>query len=280
MTPQQFNKLGNHALTDTELRSAAPSIFATQPWQGMSSRYTFIPTIDVVNALRNEGFQPFAAAQSSSRIEGKGEFTKHLIRFRDVRSNALQVAGFGGVTPEVLLINSHDGGSAYAVMCGCFRLVCSNGLVICSSGGTEMAVRHTGSADGVVSATFEIVKEFPVVMNSIERFANLRLEAGQQKAFASAALELKYDIDAENPAPITPDALIVPTRTEDAEPTLWNTFNTVQEKLIGGGQRYLKANSSTKAKRMRTRPVKGIAENTRLNKALWKLAEEMHKLAA
>jgi hypothetical protein len=31
---------------------------------------------------------------------------------------------------------------------------------------------------------------------------------------------------------------------------------------------------------MHTRPVAGISENTRLNKALWTLTEEMRKLVA
>jgi len=41
-----------------------------------SERYTYIPTIDVLRGLREEGFEPFMVAQSQSRIEGETEFTK------------------------------------------------------------------------------------------------------------------------------------------------------------------------------------------------------------
>ena len=51
-------------------------------------RYTYIPVIDVLHGLQRGGFEPFMAAQSLSRLEGKTEFTKHMIRMRHVRERA------------------------------------------------------------------------------------------------------------------------------------------------------------------------------------------------
>src|SRR5215468_8800558 len=75
----------NAPLTNDQLMRFAPSVFATKPWQEMSARYSFIPTISIIEKMRNEGFVPFHAQQAVTRIEGKGEFTKHMVRFRDVR---------------------------------------------------------------------------------------------------------------------------------------------------------------------------------------------------
>ncbi len=61
------------ALTNEQLMAKAPSIFADRPWEGMSARYTFIPTINVVDKMRAEGFQPYSAVQSRTRVEGKGD---------------------------------------------------------------------------------------------------------------------------------------------------------------------------------------------------------------
>jgi len=33
-----------------------------------------------MRGLQREGFQPFMVAQGASRVEGKADFTKHLIR--------------------------------------------------------------------------------------------------------------------------------------------------------------------------------------------------------
>jgi Domain of unknown function (DUF932) len=259
------------ALTNDQLRAAAPSIFATQPWHKMSERYAFIPTIEVVDKMRSEGFVPVEAMQSRTRIAGKGDFTKHLIRFRDIRRGEQPATmALGTIFPELVLTNSHDGASAYKLDSGLFRLVCTNGMVVGDGVVSHVNVRHTGNPDGVIDATYEIVEQMPKVIESVESFSRLRLAPPEQAAFATAALALRYD----EAAPITPAAVISPRRSADAAPTLWNTFNVAQENLTQGGARYRNANG----RRQRVRPVEGISENTRLNKALWMLAEEMRKL--
>jgi hypothetical protein len=75
-------------LSEDQIRSAAPSVFAAGKHASRSKRYTYIPTIEVLRGLRREGFEPFMVAQGASRIEGKAEFTKHLIRLRHVGGDA------------------------------------------------------------------------------------------------------------------------------------------------------------------------------------------------
>jgi len=71
-------------LVEEQMRLAAPSIFALGKHASRSERYTYIPTIEVLRGLRKEGFEAFMVAQSMSRIAGKTEFTKHMIRMRYV----------------------------------------------------------------------------------------------------------------------------------------------------------------------------------------------------
>ena len=99
-------------LSEDQMRAAAPSIFAQGKHASRSERYTYIPTIDVLRGLRNEGFEPFMVAQGASRVEGKAEFTKHMIRMR----HASQVNG--SEANEIILLNSHDGTSSYQMLAG------------------------------------------------------------------------------------------------------------------------------------------------------------------
>ena len=69
-------------LSDDQIRAVAPSIFAAQAHGSRSHRYTYIPTIDVLNGLRWEGFSPFMVCQTRCRDEGKREHTKHMMRLR------------------------------------------------------------------------------------------------------------------------------------------------------------------------------------------------------
>jgi hypothetical protein len=129
---------GEQPLSEGQMRAAAPSIFAEGKHVSRSERYTYIPTIEVLRGLRNEGFEPFMVAQGASRVEGKAAFTKHMIRMR----HAGQVQARPEAN-EIILINSHDGASSYQMLAGMFRFVCCK-----RPGGGRGGGRHPHPAQG------------------------------------------------------------------------------------------------------------------------------------
>lgn len=282
------------ALSNDELFKKAPSIFAAEPWGEVSDKYAFIPTIQVVEKMRQEGFFPVRAEQSRSRIEGKGDFTKHMIRFRRAQdldlSARLQRENPGHhfyekhgqiapEMPEIVLVNSHDRSSGYQLEAGLFRFLCSNGLTVKSSDLGAISVRHSGDVAGmVIDGCCRIIEDMPHVLEHVDTMKRVQLDRGEREAFAAAALQLRYPNDAEGnrTAPIDATKLLTVHRAADRTPDLWTTFNTVQENFMKGGLR----GTGTKGQRMSTRAIKSVNEDLRLNKALWTLAEEMAKLKA
>lgn len=258
-------------LTDDQIREAAPSIFASQAHDSRSKRYSYIPTSEVLAGLRKEGFQPFMVQQGGSRDEEKANFTKHLIRLRHESSMFAQV---GDHLREIVLVNSHDGTSSYQLMAGLFRLVCSNGMVVGNGTIDEVRLKHTGDViPNVIDGCIQILGKLPEVSEQVQAWDSMALTIGEQQAFANAALALRYEED----APIAGEKLLGNRRYDDAKPSLWNTLNTVQENMIRGGVRYLQQ-SENGISRRKTREVRGIEQNVKLNRALWTLAEEMKKL--
>ena len=173
-------------LTNEQLYIAAPSIFAGEKHQSRSERYTYIPTIEVVNGLRSEGFLPFSVCQSKSRIEGKSQFTKHMIRLRQHDQILANEAN------EIILINSHDGSSSYQMLAGMFRFVCQNGMV---TGDTveDIRVQHRGNiVDNVIDAAYTIVDQFQIANESMGAMKEIELSRPEQEVFARSALTLKY----------------------------------------------------------------------------------------
>ena len=75
---------------------------------------------------------------------------------------------------------------------------------------------------------------------------------------------------------MTAGQLIEARRPEDLGPSLWNTFQRLQQNIIRGGQ----SGRSAQGRRLQTRPVGSIDRGVSLNRALWMLAEEMRKLKA
>ena len=258
-------------LLEDQMRRAAPSIFATDKHISRSDRYTYIPTIEVLRGLRKEGFEPFMVAQSKSRIEGKTEFTKHMIRMR----HATQVQTKPEAN-EIILINSHDGASSYQMLAGMFRFVCCNGLVV-GDVVDDIRIPHKGNIeDEVIEGAFRVLDEFQAAETSTDAMKGVELRLDEQRAFASAALALRYGdrSDGQLPAPVTAEQLMEARRLEDVGNSLWTTFQRVQENAMRGGQ----PGRSTQGRRIRTREVGSIDRNVSLNRALWVLAEEMKNL--
>ncbi len=102
-------------------------------------------------------------AQGQSRVEGKAEFTKHMIRMRH--------AGHVSTKPEaneIILINSHDGASSYQMLAGVFRFVCCNGLVV-GNVSNDIRIPHKGNIQGeVIEGAFRVLEDFEAVDASTE----------------------------------------------------------------------------------------------------------------
>ena len=68
------------ALTDKELMELAPSVFTTKKSEKVSKKYSFIPTINVVNDMRKLGWEVFNATQQKPRSVGNIAHTNQSLR--------------------------------------------------------------------------------------------------------------------------------------------------------------------------------------------------------
>ena len=260
-------------LSTAQLQQTAPSVFATSPWQGCGPKYRFVPSIEVLGMMADQGFHPIMAHQSRSRIPGKGVFTKHLIRLR--HADHLDT-GHHAEVPELVLVNSHDKTSAYKIFAGIMRIVCTNGLIACSEDYGSFSLRHSGSRslhDQIIETTGEVIGVTRKAFDDIREWKGISLNRPQQLAFAESALELR------GAGTIEPAALLQPRRQADAgnpdgTRDIFATMNTVQEHLIKGG---VQGKAST-GRRMTTKPVKAIDADLKTNRALWMLASKMAEL--
>ena len=258
-------------ISDQQLRKIAPSIFAPAAHESRSQRYAYIPTSVVLDNLRKEGFFPFFVAQSRTRVEGKADFTKHMLRLRHASQDSGKPEAH-----EVIIINSHDGSSCYQLINGVFRFVCTNGMVT-GDVFEDFRIQHTGKVvDQVIEASYQIMDQSKLIAESVDEMKSLQLSEPEQAIFAEAALTLRYPELKPEELPVTPSQMLRPQRGADQGADLWRTFNRVQENTIRGGLRATPKNG----RRGTTRAVNGIDQSTTLNRALWTLAEKMKDLKA
>lgn len=272
----------NRVLSDAELFARAPSAFAESKHESRTERYSYIPTIQVVSALRAEGFHPVAASQGKSKTPGKADFTKHLIRFRrelDISADS------GDAVAEAVLINSHDGTSSYWLLEGAFRAACKNGLIIATGDVKGLKVQHSGKiVDRVIEGSYRIIDNAVKQVEVTKQWQAIELSNREQEIFAKSAAQLRFDARTQH---INPADLLSVRREADQGSDLWSVFNRTQEALIRGGNRYTSFNHNEQtgrisSRRLESRPVKSIDRNIGLNVALWTLGEELakYKLAA
>ena len=269
-----FNIMTNatvYPMTNDQLKVKAPAIFADKAHERVSEKYKFIPTIQVVDVLRNQGWFPVQAFESGVRDISRKGFQKHSVRFARDDGKLL----VGDSRPEILLTNAHDGFPTYNLHAALFRLICSNGMIVADTTFEKVSIRHQGFKDeDVIDASYRIIEDVPKIAESVDRFRSIELSQDEQIIFANAALELKWADTKEQP--IVAEQLLNARHYQDnGKNDLWHTMNNIQENLIRGG---LRGRNPQTRRRQKTRAVKSINEDIRLNKALWTLTEKMVEL--
>jgi hypothetical protein len=253
----------NQPLETDVMKHYAPSIFATESYSKCSDKYRFISTMDVLNALADEGYKVHMVGQTTPRIQDKTNFAKHVIRLR-------KESYFDDPTQnEIVLRNSADASSSAQLMAGVFRMVCANG---CIAGDItqDVRIRHSGTNVGdYVNGAYEIINQFSKVDESREKMQQTILTFDQYKQLAEDAIKLRWP--KEEQEHITARSLLQPRRTADQKTDLFSVFNVIQENLIRGGQKaYTNQNNYRKV-----REVTGIDQLVSINKGLWNLADAL-----
>jgi hypothetical protein len=128
----------------------------------------------------------------------------------------------------------------------------------------------------VIEGSFTVLEESTKALEHAEAWSAIDLSPPEQHALAESARVLRFGDSGGNvTTPITADQLLRANRQADAGPSLWHTFNRLQENVIKGGVSALDRNSTGRPRRVTSRPVNGIDQDQRLNRAIWLLAETM-----
>ena len=227
-----------------------------------SKRYSHIDTREVISVLERSGFKVHGVTVATRRSKARDPlFAKHQVTLR--HPNMPVVAG---ITPQIMLVNSHDGSSSAQALHGAFRQVCSNGLVV----GTvqeAIRVRHAGDA---TKELIENVKRTAThsrdLFTSVDRWSSIELSKARMHQFARLAGVLRWG----DPHRFDTDTLLSTRRAEDDQGNLWTVFNRVQENAVRGGLSGLSASG----RHATSRPLSEITANNKFNAQLWQLAQE------
>ena len=257
-----FSHAARSSLTLEQVQQRAPAVFAEDAAVGTGTRYVFISTRDIVTGLMDAGFEPTEATQTRSR-QGSAVHARHMLRFQPV----VKTLSWDDVLGEIVLINSHDGRSAYTLRAGLYRPVCMNGMLTTLGDFGLVHVSHRGNVvANVVEAAQRITREFGRVGDVVAQMRATMLTDSQQLHLAREALALRFP-EQEEP-PVQPAQILEVRRMADVGDDVWRVFQRTQEAVIRGGL----PGRTARGRTMHTRGIRAIRENVRLNTGLWDLA--------
>lgn len=275
------NSLSTDFLSMDDLRKACPAAFKTTPTNpGVSERYVHANTATVVEDLAKLGWYPVQAKQCRPKKNSKGIRSFHMIAFQNPDVKICKpVTDITGKTteivdsyPRIILTNSHDGFNSFKFMVGLFRLVCSNGLVMCSDEMVNMSIRHINyDFEALRLVVTNAIEQVPYIVNTMNTMKNTKLSETEKKELATAVVKIRKDVEDNEKFSIdeaTIMDILEPVRDEDNSDDLWTVFNICQEKMIKGGFQATGKNDKVR----KQRKITSIKKDVEYNQRLWEIA--------
>ena len=288
--------IDNSALSKERIEQLAPAVFSATKAGHLTDRYVSLHTSDLIPVMQDYGYVPVQAAQRGSRkvknpnaisgisqksSEGSGyaveSFNAHLLSF--AHTSTLNQ----DLRPEIILYNSHDGSSSVQLYAGCYRFICSNGIV--AGEGFNQRMYHSKSGlQGFEEMLKNTVESLPEVQARIQRLKQVQLDAEQSLQLAKMGVSTRWDMLPSDTHEITGTYADYRTvqnalrsiRYEDMQNDAFTVFNRIQEAVIRGNayvQSFTKANPYGAPRKARA--VGSAKESIRINTELWNAAEEV-----
>jgi hypothetical protein len=254
-------------LTNDQIRSKAPAIFATKPSSKVSDKYVMVPMNEVIDDLRQLGWFPYDVRQARSKNTANANTQTHMVKFRQEK-DFKPFKNVGDEIFELLSINSHNGRVPLSFFSGVFKLACENGLVIMQQEFGNFRVKHIGfTFPEMEELIINHVKKSQDAAKFISEFKKVELKDKEKIELAST---IHKELKLKSPL----DLLLSPRRAEDDKGDLWTVFNVIQENITKGGLYYL---TGPKNRKVKTRPIKNIQRDIDANLTMWGILNQFYE---
>jgi len=215
--------------------------------QRIKQKEFYIPTLDVITKLQDEGWQLSGVAEQRGKNR---KITSNYVQLQHPDFAVQNSKGKDEAFTSITLSNSCNGNRPLQMSLGLFRQVCTNGLIRFDQHAETEKIKH-------IEVNARDLDRFVVSMNGkasqllteVNEMKHKGLSLEDMRKLAHEAARLRYN----NLDDINIDDLLIVNRVEDESNDLWTIFNRIQENL--------------------THDVKNMNEDIRLNQQLFSLVE-------
>jgi len=258
-----------------EVLRSCPPVDSWSSSDDLTDRYHFISTRKVSNFLNNNGWTP----RQAFYVQGRDSSTdplhkKHCVRFTNLQYAPNKEDGLGGLAPEIIVTNSHDGSSSLRLHAGLFRLVCSNGLTITEETYGDVRIRHDNGHLRALGDIYlrSVLRQFasgvPSGMATAKGWNEMDMDYASRLTYYKDAGRLR-NMDMYDYRYRTFDRA---QRSSDEGQDLWTVYNRTQEYLTKGGIiNYYDFNPGSKIIGREMSPLTSAERIESVNRDLWDL---------
>jgi hypothetical protein len=215
--------------------------------QRIKQKEFYIPTLDLVTKLQDEGWLLSGVAEHRSKNR---KITNNYVQLQHPDFAIQNKQGKDEAFTSITLSNSCSGAQPLQMSLGMFRQVCTNGLVAYDQHAESQNIKH-------IEINYRDLDRFVTTMNS--KAKKLLIDVNEMKHRGLSLDDIRklaqeaYLLRHTNLDNFNIDDLIAVNRIEDESNDLWTVFNRIQENL--------------------THDVSNMKEDIRLNQQLFSLVE-------
>jgi len=241
----------------------ASPIYATQPHPKCSERYQFISTADIIDRFSGYGFNVSSTQYPRFRKDNLNPgYGTHMVKMERIEEKD----GTLGISPQVIIINSHDRTKAFRIGFGFKVWACLNGLITGDFLADSGRLHHTGSGlQEKVDAYLDVhTDNLNSKLNRVRDMRTVFLNDEEITDLIVKAAEIVH------PNMQNPYQLLYANREDAMGRDLWTLFNNLQENSLKGN---FQIASPTSNKVRKAKPIKNVLRDVETNAKLWNLAE-------
>ena len=194
--------------------------------QKIKQKEFYIPTLDVVETLQNEGWKIKGVDEQRSKSR---KIVNNYVQMYHPDFLIKNSKGNDEAVTSITISNSCSGNQPLNLDLGVYREICSNGLMGFTKAAETTKIKHTRiNARDLNLFIFDLDNKATKILEEVQKMKCKNLTIDEMRNLAYQAAKLRYNEESEN---FNFDNLLKVNREEDIENDTWSVFNRIQENL-------------------------------------------------
>jgi len=234
---------------------------------GLSQIYKSVDSRSIVEKMEEKGFEFEGVKTTNTRKPEHIGHQKHMMIFK----SPFEIDDNNYI--RALIVNSYNGLTSIQFNLGVYRIVCRNGLIVGDDLFKMRAVHKGNIIDQVEEATEAMAESSKKVVEFVQLMQDTNYTPEEEEQFILSAIEFRHPKALEGPVkPFDYTSQFQAKREQDVDTTVYNLYNRVQEKLIGGDYHFYSANLEAMRK---AKSFSGVNTMIKANQFLWSQAQQL-----